>query len=565
MPLRFSGLAGLGAIPDPGVDDFARASIAAFDRKDDALALEQIAAALSFAPLRPDLLHLLERLLDRHPSPRRAYEALVAQRPFFGFHAAAAWADAREGDLGAALEKILQVATYRPDIPYLRWAERWIDSANGTRGVSLADVLPHLSRLAAETSRHPAERVRATLEAGTRLAHRLGVDRPRSAASLALVEAHLLRQMGFADQAVSVIESVDDGSFELCVELACAHRALGRWEQAVACYERAARSRSGDAATRIDLGDARLECGDLLGARRDYDDALAIPSDAALQLHATVARDYVSVVLDGDAAALATLASNVERSPLARRLHSDVEAYRSWLPPLRDPLARAITHFVERARAGGSARRLRVTLDAPPSPWARWAVDAAAKALGRDLRLIVVVGDREIVDDQARPTLERSVDDLLGALASSFDVDLWLASARALEVEQAVALLAAGAPPASARPLHDLTMLRIAVLARLARSSADDELAFRALAAEAADPDGWRAAAAVVVLGAVARARGARAEEAARLVMARTEGANDLDDASLHPALVVARGLPTVSRERRAELFARQRRMERSD
>lgn len=52
-------------VENPSIDDFARAARDAFDRGDNSLALEQVAAALSFDPLRPDLLLLLERTLAR--------------------------------------------------------------------------------------------------------------------------------------------------------------------------------------------------------------------------------------------------------------------------------------------------------------------------------------------------------------------------------------------------------------------------------------------------------------------------------------------------------------------
>ena len=108
-------------------DEEANLASDAMDAGDFGTALHHIAGALSADPLRPRFLEIADDLFERLPDPIEA--TLPDERPWFGNVALHARALARDGRHTEALHLLLQIAVARPDVPYLTWAEGWLEAS----------------------------------------------------------------------------------------------------------------------------------------------------------------------------------------------------------------------------------------------------------------------------------------------------------------------------------------------------------------------------------------------------------------------------------------------------
>lgn len=117
--------------------EYAAAAQSAAERGDLPLALEQIAAALSFDPESSAHRAILALILTKtkNPLPLLASQGSV----FFGSMALRALLLAERGEVGRAVPLLLQVAAFRPGIPYLAWVHEWIET-RGLRGVPVDEV-----------------------------------------------------------------------------------------------------------------------------------------------------------------------------------------------------------------------------------------------------------------------------------------------------------------------------------------------------------------------------------------------------------------------------------------
>ena len=117
--------------------EYAAAAQDAAERGDLALALEQIAAALSFDPESAAHRAILALILTKtkNPLPLLATHGTM----FFGSMALWAFLLAERGEVGRAVPLLLQVAAFRPAIPYLAWVLEWIET-RGLRGVPVDEV-----------------------------------------------------------------------------------------------------------------------------------------------------------------------------------------------------------------------------------------------------------------------------------------------------------------------------------------------------------------------------------------------------------------------------------------
>jgi hypothetical protein len=150
--------------------EYAAAAQDAAERGDLQLALEQVAAALSFDPESAAYRAILALILTKTKNPL----PLVAARGsvFFGSIALRALLLAERGEVGRAVPLLLQVAAFRPAIPYLAWTYEWVET-RGLRGLRVDDV---------------CLRARALLRAARVAEHRLGCE-PNVRALIVLLEA----------------------------------------------------------------------------------------------------------------------------------------------------------------------------------------------------------------------------------------------------------------------------------------------------------------------------------------------------------------------------------------
>jgi hypothetical protein len=117
--------------------EYTAAAQDAAERGDLPLALEQIAAAFSFDPESAAHRALLAFILTKTKNPL----ALLSPHGsvFFGTVALRARLLAERGELDRAVPLLLQVAAFRPAIPYLAWLHEWVET-RGLRGVLVDEV-----------------------------------------------------------------------------------------------------------------------------------------------------------------------------------------------------------------------------------------------------------------------------------------------------------------------------------------------------------------------------------------------------------------------------------------
>ena len=114
-------------VEQPSAEDYARAARQAIAAEDWRLAFEQTGAALAFNPESAAYLELLAEALQGAREPL-AYLNL-SEDAFFGLVAVRAWALNRVGNFDEALETLLEVVLFRPEIPYLSWLPTWLRAA----------------------------------------------------------------------------------------------------------------------------------------------------------------------------------------------------------------------------------------------------------------------------------------------------------------------------------------------------------------------------------------------------------------------------------------------------
>lgn len=169
-------------IDNPTDDDYATAARWALQQKDFRLAVKQASAAVCLRPLHEPHLRLLDEVIARARAPL-ALLALPDGAIFFGLVAARARALARLERFDEALRALFEVAAFRPDIPFLRWAPAWVAAAKAAKRVAPETVAEGLSALGEAMSDRPlSEGARANLEAALDVAERVQARHPPSEA-----------------------------------------------------------------------------------------------------------------------------------------------------------------------------------------------------------------------------------------------------------------------------------------------------------------------------------------------------------------------------------------------
>ncbi len=164
-------------------------------------ALPFLAAALTFEPHQPDWLALVDRLLSDGTWAHRE----LAQRPglFFGLVALRARLRLAEGAWTEAVAALLEVASFREDVDYLRWvpltAEVLGSLALGSLGPRLASFVKNAEELSASDARRGTYKAVLALLRGLRGVH-------PSVSQLGHFEGLLLQRLGRLNEAVELAE-----------------------------------------------------------------------------------------------------------------------------------------------------------------------------------------------------------------------------------------------------------------------------------------------------------------------------------------------------------------------
>jgi tetratricopeptide (TPR) repeat protein len=239
-------------------------------------ALMRAARALSVAPTAPEALAFSDRVLAAMPD---ALDHLsIDEEVSFGIVAMRARAMAFLRRWVDAADLALQVATFRPDLPYAVWAVAFLDAKKERLRAVDADRLlgrcVNLYQVLIEAGADEPH-IQANSEATTVILSRLQ-PAVSSASDATYLRCSLLRRLGRIPEAIEEgTRAFDqDPSWQLATEVALAHRDLGNVDQAERLFRRAAELDPSDETTWLELGDMFVACRRLAEACSAYEQAL---------------------------------------------------------------------------------------------------------------------------------------------------------------------------------------------------------------------------------------------------------------------------------------------------
>lgn len=279
--------------PTPEQDlALARESLA---RGDMPHAAKHLAAALASDPVNPEFLRTAEALLRAAPENPNKLIPLNGGTPWFGDVALHAWLLARTGSSTPALHLLFQVATVKPDVPYLAWAKEWLASPDFARDVNPQHVAEMALRLLQQVNLSVHAPLTATLrEVLARVRAMHGGSAPLMAAA-----AKLARMTGNFQESLDIALGFEREHPDAMAAImaAGAYKGMGDLPAALAAYRRALERDPTNHALWLDIGDVLWDDGKPKEALEAYMKVLAhapehpwaLPS--VLMLRAEIARD----------------------------------------------------------------------------------------------------------------------------------------------------------------------------------------------------------------------------------------------------------------------------------
>ncbi|MGE0708234.1 MAG: tetratricopeptide repeat protein [Planctomycetota bacterium] len=362
-------------------------------------AMQHLVGAVGELPDDPEVLGLVDELASAWEGDPLELVPLEGGA-YFGAVAVHAHLLARAGRFDDAVSLLCQVIAVRPDRPFVAWLETWL----GLPGV-LERVDPE--RLASSCERCLMSlRHRAELEDHRArlltLARAARVHHPDDAL-LGYFLAVNLRRAGQVEEAEALAREAcaRTPSYFSHVALAGSLRERGDLEGAIDSFEAALRHEPDDLSVRLDVGDLRLELGQLEPALAAYEQVTAREPGHPW---AAPSACYVHLLLDGDPTWEERLAELAEEEGRALDLYDRVAPYRRALRPPGSSLIDATSQALEQ---GYALTDVAVSGLEPPS--VRLAMDWAFRLAG-EATPGVSTGDVPEPDPR-RPTAE--VDHLL--------------------------------------------------------------------------------------------------------------------------------------------------------
>jgi tetratricopeptide (TPR) repeat protein len=247
----------------------------AFAERDLPHAAFHAASALSGDPMNSEWRELLDKIIDAADDPLKL--APLEEENSFVTVALRAYVLARLGNWPDAIDLCLQVAAVRPDIPYLLWANQWIQQPGAAEAVDTGDVV---SALAALFESFPGlylenDEERGLLAPALPVVNRI-LDAHPGDSRLVMFTAMLSRKLGLFEEAHQLAERAFalEPCWETATEVAASLRLLGDIDRALEAYRRAVSFDPSDHSARLDAADMLCEEGRLAEGLSLYNEVL---------------------------------------------------------------------------------------------------------------------------------------------------------------------------------------------------------------------------------------------------------------------------------------------------
>lgn len=522
-------------------------------------AAQRMANVLTADPTREDWVVLIDDILSKAPDPLALLDFSTPQVEV-GQVAVQARALVHEGELTEALALLSQVSAARPEVPFLSWADAWLEARPEALGELEPDLLgeqvvaPCLRALGEMPAPLEADDPRRPLvEAFEGLCRRCRNVWPAQPL-LWSAGASAARRLGRLNEAVTLarqgVRLSED--WHTCVALACALRDAGQVDEAIDYYRRAISHEPDDMTARLDIADTLLDSSKAEPERLEqaittYEEVLAHqPAHpwARPSVHYARFKRYGS---PAERSVLLTIADRDPGNRRAGRLADELDPPQPFVNRLVPP-GDATAHALRQATAqirfdperyGESRLELKVSSLESPSALLAWrmqlkrlkaqvSLDLKVKGVGNpdprqpradvDFRLWVFdgVAPRAAFPPPAGPTAEALVHSVAEIARRPYRLDTWSAQARILAGGPMIAaagseameiLLSTMLYPPDAPPERDVIdwvqRVQIAaalVLGWLGYERDGGRAALSALRSVALGPADWVSAAAVVAL-----------------------------------------------------------------
>lgn len=253
--------------------------------------------ALDFVPLNDKqyfaTLQASQFLMNRNTPTHRMEVAPVVEKNYHARVALHASILAAQGKMQAAVDLLLQLVQFKPEIPYMLWLARWqkqpgfAEALNPEQVAAIATSLIQKypgSYLFSEQDRADLQHYLPLLQATyTTCSHKPTSD---TFLSIASMYAMALRKAGAFEEAARVARALPATSYQTLVALAMAEEALGNLPASIAAYQQALTLLPDDVAVRNDLGTLFLHQGQLVEALALYEESIRLDAKDPYQMAA---------------------------------------------------------------------------------------------------------------------------------------------------------------------------------------------------------------------------------------------------------------------------------------
>lgn len=333
-------------------------------------AVFHLGCALSLDPTRPEWTELFDEIIDAAPETLE----LVPIDPegcSFTQAAARAYVEARQGDINAALNLLLQVCQVVPDLDYISWAVKWLENPLYAKAADLDIVGSYLAGIARQ---YPGDEIPDQVERGrvyrlVPMLQSLLAQNPEHPAFL-MISAAIFRKLGLRDEALTMAEQMFQRSpgYETAVAVAMAARALGNRDKTIEFLNKAHNFDREEISIQLDLGDCHCLFGEFAEGIKWYEQVLRKePGHPWAEPHLFSARFRKGDGPQWRDRLEEYVARNPDNGPAKERL-DEISPYVGFLPEATEATTNTFRSFFDENRLHELSGQLRIAVTGPEPP-----------------------------------------------------------------------------------------------------------------------------------------------------------------------------------------------------